>query len=113
MADFLAFVLLLVAVIVPASPDPRETKAGFREKIPCIDSGKFYRNPNGDPRLANRKKDKVLAYAQRVLQSCGPPPCARGVDGMLEITITEEARATLEELQDSINVVMPEAGAFA
>jgi hypothetical protein len=63
--------------------------------------------------LANRKKDKVLAYAQRVLQSCGPPPCARGVDGMLEITITEEARATLEELQDSINVVMPEAGAFA
>ena len=24
------------------------------------------------------KKDKVLAYAQRVLESCGPPPCARG-----------------------------------
>ena len=64
-------------------------------------------------KLACAKKNKVLEYAQRVVDSCGPPPCARGADGLLEITITEEARATLDELQDSISVVMPEAGAFA
>ena len=61
MANFLAFYLLLVA-IVSGSPEPRDTKAGFREKIPCIDSGKFYRNPNGDPRLANRKKECAEYY---------------------------------------------------
>jgi hypothetical protein len=63
--------------------------------------------------IARTKKNKVLQYAQRVLDECGVPPCARGADGLLEITITEEARATLDELQDSISVVMPEVGAFA
>ena len=62
MANFLASFLLLVATIVPGSPEPRDTKAGFREKIPCVDSGKFYRNPNGDPRLANRKKECAEYY---------------------------------------------------
>ena len=58
----MASFLLLVATIVPGSPEPRDTKAGFREKIPCVDSGKFYRNPNGDPRLANRKKECAEYY---------------------------------------------------
>ena len=64
-------------------------------------------------KLANSKKEKVLSYAERVVKSCGPPPCSRGADGMLEIVITEDARATLDELQDSISVVMPEVGIFA
>ena len=46
-------VFLLPALIVG---DPsRIAKKGFREKIRCIDNGKFYRNPNTPRDLAFRK----------------------------------------------------------
>jgi len=77
MANFLAFFLLLVA-IVPGSPEPRDTKAGFREKIPCIDAGKFYRNPNGDPRLANRKKE-CAEYYLCIEEEVFPFKCSTGL----------------------------------
>ena len=82
---------------------------------PALDRGAA-----GSPELARQydelacaKKQQVLLYAKRVLDSCPPPPCSRGADGIWEIIITEEARATLDELQHAISVVMPEEGVFA
>lgn len=37
-----------------SEPD-RGGKRGFRERIRCIDNGKFYRNPNTPKELAFRK----------------------------------------------------------
>ena len=34
----------------------------FREKIKCIDNGKFYRNPKGDPDTKFRKKECAEYY---------------------------------------------------
>ena len=51
-----AGVLLLLPFLTIADPDPdRGAKRGFREKIRCIDNGKFYRNPNTPRDLAFRK----------------------------------------------------------
>ena len=77
MANFLAFFLLLAAIVL-GSPEPRDTKAGFREKIPCIDAGKFYRNPNGDPRLANRKKE-CAEYYLCIEEEVFPFKCSTGL----------------------------------
>ena len=94
----MAFVLLLVAVIVPASPDPRETKAGFREKIPCIDSGKFYRNPNGDPRLANRKKE-CAEYYLCIEDEVFPFKCSTGLKFDVRRQICDRA----DKVQNNVN----------
>ena len=98
MADFLAFVLLLVAVIVPGSTDPRETKAGFREKIPCIDSGKFYRNPNGDPLLANRKKE-CAEYYLCIEDEVFPFKCSTGLKFDVRRQICDRA----DKVQNNFN----------
>ena len=46
----------LTKFLTMADPDPdRGAKRGFREKIRCIDNGKFYRNPNTPRDLAFRK----------------------------------------------------------
>ena len=51
-----AGVVLLLPLLTIADPDPdRGAKRGFREKIRCIDNGKFYRNPNTPRDLAFRK----------------------------------------------------------
>ena len=46
--------LLLFPLLALADPD-RGGKRGFRERIRCIDNGKFYRNPNTPKELAFRK----------------------------------------------------------
>ena len=46
--------LLLFPLLVFGDPD-RGGKRGFRERIRCIDNGKFYRNPNTPKELAFRK----------------------------------------------------------
>ena len=47
-------VLLLLPLLALGDPD-RDGKRGFRERIRCIDNGKFYRNPNTPKELAFRK----------------------------------------------------------
>ena len=55
-----AGVLLLLPLITLSDPDPdRNGKRGFRERIRCIDNGKFYRNPNTPRDLAFRKVKAV------------------------------------------------------
>ena len=46
--------LLVFPLLAMAEPD-RAAKRGFRERIRCIDNGKFYRNPNTPRELAFRK----------------------------------------------------------
>jgi len=45
MASTAVFLLLLLALVVAVSVD------ALREKVPCVENGKFYRNPNRDPNL--------------------------------------------------------------
>ena len=45
---------LLIPLLALGDPD-RDGKRGFRERIRCIDNGKFYRNPNTPKELAFRK----------------------------------------------------------
>ena len=53
--------LLLLPLITFSNPD-RGGKKGFREKIRCVDNGKFYRNPNTPRDLAFRKKECAEYY---------------------------------------------------
>ena len=56
-----AGVLLLLPLITLSDPDPdRNGKRGFRERIRCIDNGKFYRNPNTPRDLAFRKVKDII-----------------------------------------------------
>ena len=56
-----AGVLLLLPLITLSDPDPdRNGKRGFRERIRCIDNGKFYRNPNTPRDLAFRKVKEII-----------------------------------------------------
>ena len=50
---------LLLPLAVVAS---REEKSGFREKVKCIENGKFYRNPATRKELAYRKKECAEYY---------------------------------------------------
>ena len=55
--------LLLLPILTLADPDPdRNGKRGFRERIRCIDNGKFYRNPNTPRDLAFRKVNSQIMY---------------------------------------------------
>merc|ERR1712180_59667 len=54
-----SLVLLLTVTFVHGR---REERAGFRDKIPCLESGKFYRNPLGDLHLVHRKKECAEYY---------------------------------------------------
>ena len=55
--------ILLIPLLTLSNPDPnRGAKKGFREKIRCIDNGKFYRNPNTPRELAFRKKECAEYY---------------------------------------------------
>jgi hypothetical protein len=39
--------LTLLLAVTPGRLEPdRNNRAGFREKVPCIENGKFYRDPN-------------------------------------------------------------------
>ena len=48
------YLVFLLPVLTVGDPS-RIAKKGFREKIRCIDNGKFYRNPNTPRDLAFRK----------------------------------------------------------
>jgi len=52
---------LLLPLAVLGSPE-REPKRGFREKVKCVENGKFYRNPATPIELAFRKKECAQYY---------------------------------------------------
>ena len=51
--------LLLVPLVIAGN---RDAKKGFREKVRCIENGKFYRNPSTSIELAFRKKECAEYY---------------------------------------------------
>ena len=53
-----------LAVLLPLVilAEPRDAKRGFREKVRCIENGKFYRNPATNAELAFRKKECAEYY---------------------------------------------------
>ena len=54
---------LMLPLAVSVLGDPaRDPKKGFREKVRCIENGKFYRNPNTHKELAFRKKECAEYY---------------------------------------------------
>ena len=52
---------ILLPLVILAEPE-RGAKRGFREKVKCIDNGKFYRNPATSKELAFRKKECAEYY---------------------------------------------------
>ena len=58
-SDMRTGVFLLLPLLTLGDPD-RDGKRGFRERIRCIDNGKFYRNPNTPKELAFRKVPYVF-----------------------------------------------------
>ena len=51
----LGFLLTLSLAVRPGEAEPeREDRVGFREKVPCIENGKFYRDPNTKAEYAYR-----------------------------------------------------------
>ena len=61
---------------------------------------------------ARKRQAVVQEYAGRILRSCPKPSLGRGIDGVRTLTITDEMRATVDEVNAVTSCVMPEAGAF-
>jgi len=57
----LLLVLVCLSSVSLAEPD-RDTRSRFQEKIPCIENGKFYRNPNVKGDKVFRKKECAEYY---------------------------------------------------
>jgi hypothetical protein len=74
----------------------------------------------GDPAVARaynkearERQEDVQRYAERVLRAASKPVVRTGVDGVQEIIIADDARATVDEVEKAIHCVMPERAAFA
>jgi len=70
--------LIFCGILALAVGEPRNDRASFRDKIRCIDNGKFYRNPDMDKELAFRKKE-CAEYYLCVEDDVFPFKCSTGL----------------------------------
>ena len=61
---------------------------------------------------AKQRRQCIQAYAKRVL-AASRPTVTIGADGVRDVTIGEDSRASVDEVQCAVSHVMPEEGDFA
>jgi hypothetical protein len=55
---------LVLTAAVAATDQDRDNRSGFRERVPCIETGKFYRNGRGwKPLLVTTKFQLVFDFS--------------------------------------------------